>query len=145
MGGLEERIERLERVLGEVLRRLEVLEELVRGSGADPQLLNIAAGLVAAFSTPAIAALEASRRVLSALRVLGGADEITRAVIEVLSMCEELSISEVTRRVRVLRGTASRRIVRERIERLVKRGVVRRGSRGVVLALCEERGVGQES
>ena len=144
MERLEKRIERLEKALDEVLRRLEVLEELVRRSGADPRLLNVAAGLVAAFSTPAIAALEASRRTISVLRALGKADDITRAVIEVLSTCEELSISEITRRVRALRGTASRRIVRERIERLVKRGVVHRGSRGVILALCRERRVGQE-
>jgi len=121
---LEERLERLERVLEDVLSRLDRVERMLHALGIDESMLTIASHLVLSFSTPAIEALEASRRVLEILDRFRIRDPISESIIEALSGCESLSISEVTRRVRLLRGRASRRIVRERLKTLETRGVV---------------------
>ena len=61
---------------------------------------------------------------LSAIKNIGVYDAIDKAIIEVLSGCEALSILEITRRVKKLRGTASRRIIRERVKKLVDMGIL---------------------
>jgi len=113
-----ERIKRLEKMLEELMNRLNNIEEKLRTLGIEQPTLSIASQLVIAFSMPAIQALEASRRAIAAISKLSVIDPINEAIIEVLSSCEALSISEITRRVRVLRGSASRRIIRERLKRL---------------------------
>ena len=113
-----ERVKRLEKMLEELMNRLNDIEEKLRTLGMGQPTLTIASQLVIAFSMPAIQALEASRRAVTAINKLSVIDPINEAIIEVLSNCETLSISEITRRVRVLRGTASRRIIRERLKRL---------------------------
>ncbi|MCD6428715.1 MAG: hypothetical protein J7L12_03765 [Desulfurococcales archaeon] len=125
MGGdVEDRLKRLEDMLARVLSRLESIERYLRALGVSDDVLSGAFKLVTTFSLPATAALEASRRAIEVVRVLGGIDSISRSVIEVLSSCEELSISEITRRVRALRGRASRRIIRDRLKVLEEKGVV---------------------
>jgi len=121
---VEERLSRLEEILTRVLDRLESIDHYLTALGISDDVLSSAFKLVTTFSLPATAALEAARRTVEAVRSLGRADSISKSVIEVLSSCEELSISEITRRVRVLRGRASRRIIRERLARLEKKGVV---------------------
>ncbi len=113
-----ERVKRLEKMLEELMNRLNNIEEKLRTLGIEQPTLSIASQLVIAFSMPAIQALEASRRAIAAISKLSVIDPINEAIIEVLSSCEALSISEITRRVRVLRGSASRRIIRERLKRL---------------------------
>jgi len=121
---IEERLRRLEQILTRVLSRLESIEQFLTALGVSDDVLSSAFKLVTTFSLPATAALEAARRTVEAVRSLGVADPISKSVIEVLSSCEELSISEITRRVRVLRGRASRRIIRERLVRLEEKGAV---------------------
>ncbi|OYT46764.1 MAG: hypothetical protein B6U85_07070, partial [Desulfurococcales archaeon ex4484_42] len=68
-------------------------------------------------------------------RLHGGMDEVSKAIIEALVVKDEVTISELTRLVRLVRGSASRRIVTERIRRLEKMGLViteRRGNRVLV-------------
>ena len=113
-----ERVKQLEKMLEELMNRLNNIEEKLRTLGIEQPTLSIASQLVIAFSMPAIQALEASRRAIAAISKLSIIDPINEAIIEVLSSCEALNISEITRRVRVLRGSASRRIIRERLKRL---------------------------
>ncbi|BEP16670.1 hypothetical protein PYJP_00220 [Pyrofollis japonicus] len=136
-GDAEDRLRRLEELVVEALRRLERLEALL---GAMSEEAAIASRLTIVFSMPAVRAIEAARRIVEAYRY--ASDPISRAVLEALADCSPRSVSEITRLVRELRGTASRRIVRERLQRLVERGVVvpvEQGSRILYrLAYCED-------
>ncbi len=51
-------------------------------------------------------------------------DEISWRIIQILDNSRPLNISQITASVRAERGTASRRIVRERVKSLVGRGVL---------------------
>jgi uncharacterized membrane protein len=56
---------------------------------------------------------------------VGAEDELARTIIEALAATEgEVTISELTRMVRALRGKASRRVVAERVRRLHSKGLV---------------------
>ena len=146
MGGdVEERLSRLEEILARVLSRLESIEKHLKALGISDDALSSAFRLVTTFSLPAAAALEASKRTIEVVRALGGIDSISKSVIEALSSCEELSISEITRRVRALRGSASRRIIRGRLKVLEEKGVVVNvgGKKPrYVLKSCLEKGEG---
>lgn len=50
-------------------------------------------------------------------------DEISRLIIQSLLSGKDMNISRITSRVKAHRGTASRRIVAERLERLEKLGI----------------------
>lgn len=136
---IEERLERLEHLLQEVLERLDKLEKTVAGDEAET--VRNAARLVASSIAPAAVALEAARRLVEAIRRAGSLDPISRSIVEALSTCEDLTTTEITRRVRRIRGTASRRIVASRLEMLERRRVVEKvpGPRPRYrLVLCSE-------
>ena len=120
-GGVEERLRRVEELLQEVLERLEALEELLASLGGAAAL---AVRIAVLGETPIEAAVEQALRVLRAARLLGTVDPITEAVLEALSDCQPHSISEVTRRVKKLRGVASRETIRKRLQSLLESGVV---------------------
>ncbi len=120
--GVEDRLRRVEEILALILSRLDKLEMLVR-EGLGEEALT-ATRLVTAYSLPVIDALQAARRLLEIGRRYR-LDELSRVIVEVLSDCRPRSLSEVERSVRVIRGRASRRILRERLRRLVDMGVVR--------------------
>jgi hypothetical protein len=52
-------------------------------------------------------------------------DEISWRIIQILDNSRPLNISQLTAAVRAERGTASRRIVRERVNKLVERGILK--------------------
>ena len=52
-------------------------------------------------------------------------DEISKAIISALERKERLNISQLTEQVRKERGSASRRIVRERVEKLISQEIIR--------------------
>ncbi len=141
-GSLDDRLKRLEELVELLLERLERVEMMLRELDLRGEVASTAIRLTLLLSLPASKALEAARRALTVLSKLREEDPITRAVIEVLSGCEELSLTEITRRVRSIRGTASRRIIRNRILLLCEKGVVMRvgaGKSKYVLSACVKR------
>ncbi len=76
------------------------------------------------------------------LVVPGLKDDISKAILAVLFDKGDRNISEITEAVKGKRGTASRRIVRERLQDLVKRGVVEESaaSRGHTYRVSAEVG-----
>lgn len=119
-----EELRRVEELLEKVLQKLESLEELLSKLVNDPTYA-VALELTTALSLPAYEAIRVAERIVSILRGGRGADPIERTILEVLvAQGDGVSISELTRRVRALRGTASRRIISARLRSMESRGLV---------------------
>lgn len=123
LSSVEDRLKRIEDLLRRVIEKIDYLENKLKSAGLYSEELRLASELVAIFSMPVTAALESAGRlfkILSSVQL----DPISRDILKALSTCERLSISEITRRVRSIRGRASRRIVRERLVMLERMGLV---------------------
>ncbi|PUA32406.1 MAG: hypothetical protein B7O98_07055 [Zestosphaera tikiterensis] len=132
-------LKRVEKLLEEILKKLERLEELLLLQN-DPTTAT-ALELALSFYLPVHKAVKTAREVVELLKDLASQDPISRAIVEVLAASDtELSISELTRRVRKLRGTASRRVIAERLRRLEGRGVVELKKVGNVVWVRLKRG-----
>ncbi len=128
-GGLLERLMRIEREIRAVEKRLATIEKLLEG---DPEARAIVllymkiVGLHRASVDRIATALQAQR----ALTQAGVIDDIAKDVIEALAVKGPMNISELTRELRKMRGSASRRIIAQRLLMLENLGVVRRVSGG---------------
>jgi len=118
---IDERLARIERMLLELAEKVARLEESLGGGSGEATLSVL---LAQALGLSALEAVNAALRLRNALKRLGKVDPITRSILEALSSGEWVTISELTRRVRSIRGRASRTIVRERVERLETLGIV---------------------
>ncbi|MEM2004525.1 MAG: ArsR family transcriptional regulator [Zestosphaera sp.] len=133
-------LKRVESLLEHVIRRLERLEELLTSMSDDPTH-SVALELVLTFSMPVQKAVKMARDLVSMLRGVPEVDPIMRAVVEVLiSSGDGVSISELTRRVRRVRGTASRRVIAERLRVLEARGIVMLRKSGNVTRVYLKKG-----
>jgi len=74
------------------------------------------------------------------LLIPGVKDSISRDIVKVLFERDGQNISQITEKLKAMRGTASRRIVRERLAILAEKGVVKAkgSSRSKVYWLTEE-------
>jgi len=120
---LEDAVNRMARLLEEVLERLKKIEDRLSSFPLSDEEARIAQHLVHLYSIPIGLAVEAAKRfmeVVSRARL----DPISTEIIRVLSPCREMNISEITRSVKSARGKASRRIVREKLLKLEQRGIV---------------------
>ncbi|MEM4624571.1 MAG: ArsR family transcriptional regulator [Thermosphaera sp.] len=141
---LDEKIEVVIELLTRVLVKLEKLESEFNEVGLDPGMYRIALEIATSFSKPLVDTLEIARRAYSVIASLTEIDSISRAIVYTLSTCDSYSISELTKKVREIRGTSSRRIISDRVKGLIARGiVVNIGSNQrpkVMLKSCSEEG-----
>jgi len=137
----DDMLKRVEELLEYIVRKLERLEELLTTLSNDPTYA-MAVELTLYFSIPVQRAVKLARELVILLKGVPESDPITKAIVEVLASSESgVSISELTRRVRRVRGTASRRIISERIKLLESRGIVEVVRSGNVAKVYLRRGL----
>lgn len=123
----ENSVEELSKKLDEILNRLSLLEDLItekpeyEGLTAALRLTRVGVGM---YGEP----LKIAARLKDAQELLKqraiAQDDISRCVIQALAVKGALNISAITRQVAAMRGKASRRIVRERVQKLQQQGIL---------------------
>ncbi|MEO3993190.1 MAG: ArsR family transcriptional regulator [Desulfurococcaceae archaeon TW002] len=138
-------LRRVEELLAYIVKKLERLEELLTTISNDPTYV-MAVELTLYFSIPAQKAIKLARELVLLLRRLPEVDPITKAILEVLASSEGgISISELTRRVRGIRGTASRRIIAEKVKLLESKGLVQVKRSGNIARVYLMRSLNREN
>ncbi len=123
----ESNAEDLSKKLDKILQRLDLLEELIvekpefEGFNAALRLTRIGIGM---YGEPLKIAARLKNAQNYLKQTLIAQDEISRCIIQALAVKGALNISSITRQVTSMRGKASRRIVRERVLKLLSQGVL---------------------
>jgi len=121
--------EGLSKKLDQIIQRLDLLEKLILEK---PEYADLAASLqltkvgIGLYGEP----LKIASRLKAAQDYLRqkpiAQDDISRCIVQALAVKGPLNVSAITRQVAAMRGRASRRIVRDRVKRLVAQGVLTR-------------------
>ncbi len=124
----EARVRDLDDKLDRIIKRLDTIETVMANSQQNQELSSLLSDLkggVSLYSEPlkAIKRLYDARKFLKTREV--ERDELSRLIIQALALRGELNISQLERELRSARGTASRRIIRNRLAKLEKDGVVK--------------------
>ncbi|RLF93355.1 hypothetical protein DRN52_06590 [Thermococci archaeon] len=130
-GGSE--IVELREMLEDILERLGKIEKLLSHFFQFDDGLAIAYALVmGGIATPVrvLESIETLRELTARAKEIGIADDISRVILSIIAVRGSVSISELTRYVREVRGSASRRIVSERVMKLKELGILDVETRG---------------
>jgi len=124
----DDQLKEIIKKLDSVLQRLEILEKIILENSEYADLsssLRLLSFSVRAYGEPLkiLSRLRTAERYLKHSRIRR--DEISRCIIQALALRGPLNISAITREVRAMRGKASRRTVRAKLQILRDEGIVR--------------------
>lgn len=137
------RADELSEKLDRIISRLDLLEKLIlekpeyEGLAASLRLARLGVGI---YGEP----LKIASRLRNAEQYLRqkqiAQDDISRCIVQALALKGHLNISAITRQVAQMRGKASRRIVRERVRRMVEQGILFKSDEQVPVYRLVEKG-----
>ena len=127
--GVSDQIEEVSKKLDAIMQRIDVLETIVLEK---PEYTDLASSVrllrmgVRLYDEPikVLSHLKLAERYVREPKI--SKDEISRCIVQALALKGPLNTSAITREVIAMRGKASRRIIRTRLQKLEKDRIVRR-------------------